>query len=861
MFLYEQMDFLRQIGNSKELPLYIPENLNPNLPLRPYQRAAFENFITYFENDWLRQKPTQALFHMATGSGKTLIMAGLMLYLYKQGYRNFLFFVNLSNIVQKTKENFLNAASHKYLFAQTLTLDGEEIPIREVANFQNSTDDTIHICFTTIQALHSDLWNARENALGVDDFAREKVVLISDEAHHLNADTKKPSQAEQDSHNSWEATVRAIFTANSENVLLEFTATCDIQNPQIKREYEDKIIFDYPLYKFRIDGYSKEIKTLRSELDVEERALQALILSQYRYKVFQDYRQAIKPVVLFQSRLVKENAANMARILDMVRSLTGERLKSLFTHSTSETLATARQYFSKSGISYEELASELRDDFSEEHCISANDERDVEHKQLLLNSLENRDNPYRAVFAVDKLNEGWDVLNLFDIVRLYETRDGKNGVPGKTTMKEAQLIGRGARYCPFQTDGEQEKYRRKYDGDIDHPLRICETLYYHCWNEPRYISELHTALREIGIDLDQTVTVEYTLKEAFKKDELYQRGLVFTNERRLKHRRETAGLPDAVRDRIYQVALATGRSGEDIILEEDASQTVMPDNFTYKTTLGELAAFHYSLVHKALRKYPVFQFDILRSYFPDLRSTREFISGRDYLGDIRIHITSQYEKPPMELLYASCVKTLEKIGLGIFGTEAEYEGSDEFTAQYLHDVFRDKRCSYIAPHDGGIGISQNDGSVPPEWRLDLSEEDWFAFEDNFGTGEEKAFVAYFKSCVPALKKNYDKLWLIRNERQLALYSFEGGRRFEPDYLLFLRRPKQNGHEWLQVFIEPKGAHLMEGERWKEEFLLHLEEKAVPVMPFADDNSYQIRGLHFFNRDVNLAEFARDMERL
>lgn len=50
---------------------------------------------------------------------------------------------------------------------------------------------------------------------------------------------------------------------------------------------------------------------------------------------------------------------------------------------------------------------------------------------------------YRAVFAVDKLNEGWDVLNLFDIVRLYETRDGKNGKPGSGTIWEAQLIGRG----------------------------------------------------------------------------------------------------------------------------------------------------------------------------------------------------------------------------------------------------------------------------------------------------------------------------------------------------------------------------------------------------------------------------------
>ena len=116
-FLYEKIDAYREGGFSKELPQYIPDNLNPNFELRPYQTAAFENFITYFENDKLCQKPTQTLFHMATGSGKTLIMAGLMLYLYKQGYRNFLFFVNLSNIVQKTKENFLNSVSSKYLFA------------------------------------------------------------------------------------------------------------------------------------------------------------------------------------------------------------------------------------------------------------------------------------------------------------------------------------------------------------------------------------------------------------------------------------------------------------------------------------------------------------------------------------------------------------------------------------------------------------------------------------------------------------------------------------------------------------------------------------------------------------------------
>ena len=127
-FLYEQLDTLREYGTVKEVPTYIQENVNPDFILRPYQTAAFENFITYFENDRMCRKPTQTLFHMATGSGKTMIMAGLMLYLYKRGYRNFLFFVNLSNIVKKTKDNFLNSLSSKYLFADEIRIDGERIP-------------------------------------------------------------------------------------------------------------------------------------------------------------------------------------------------------------------------------------------------------------------------------------------------------------------------------------------------------------------------------------------------------------------------------------------------------------------------------------------------------------------------------------------------------------------------------------------------------------------------------------------------------------------------------------------------------------------------------------------------------------
>lgn len=66
-----------------EMPEYFGTSLNPYMKLRPYQREAFQYFINYWENDWdgKAYKP-QLLFHMATGSGKTLIMAGVMLYLY-----------------------------------------------------------------------------------------------------------------------------------------------------------------------------------------------------------------------------------------------------------------------------------------------------------------------------------------------------------------------------------------------------------------------------------------------------------------------------------------------------------------------------------------------------------------------------------------------------------------------------------------------------------------------------------------------------------------------------------------------------------------------------------------------------------
>lgn len=857
-FLFEKIDTLKEVGYYSKLPQYIKENLNPDFELRPYQEAAFCNYITYFENPKIRQKPTQTLFHMATGSGKTLIMAGLMLYLYKQGYRNFLFFVNLSNIIRKTKENFLTQTSSKYLFAENLILDGERIKVKEVSNFQNTDENAINICFTTIQGLHSDMWAVKENSLSFDDFYGKKIVLISDEAHHLSASTKK--QNDDDSVKSWEYTVERIFNSSPENVLLEFTATCDIKNPDIFKKYENKIIFDYPLSKFRDDLYSKEIKTLRSDSPVFDRSLQAVLLSQYRLKVFQDNRLNIKPVILLKSHRIKDNANNMAAFISGISALTGTKIQEVFDtiRGQAPIMQEAYEYFVKNGISFEQLAQEIKEDFSVIHCISANEDKEIEKNQLILNSLEDIDNPYRAVFAVDKLNEGWDVLNLFDIVRLYETRDGKNGKPGAGTISEAQLIGRGARYCPFKIDDEQPKYQRKYDDDVDNQLRICETLYYHCWNEPRYISELHTALREIGLDLEGIVTKRYSLKDSFKADELYQTGYVFTNERILKSRADVHELLPSVRDKIYDVAISVGRGGEDVVLEEISSDKSV-ETYSITMTFKEIADVNYSTVNRALRQFDVFKFNTLKSYFPNIKSTYEFVTDENYLGNIKIKVTSKYKALPMNVVYRACVNVLSKIALKISAIEEVYEGTTEFKAHYLHEYIRDKSIN-VKPISGSIGVSQNDASVGTN-RLDLSSEDWFVFNDNFGTSEEKAFVRYFKDYVDTLRSKYDKVYLLRNERQIHLYSFDGGERFEPDYILYLCKNCADSVEQLIVFVEPKGTHLIDTDKWKEDFLLELKEKAIPTVTFVDDNKYKIWGFHFFNTECRSVEFAGNMNTL
>lgn len=113
------------------------------------------------------------------------------------------------------------------------------------------------------------------------------------------------------------------------------------------------------------------------------------------------------------------------------------------------------------------------------------------------------------------------------------------------------------------------------------------------------------------------------------------------------------------------------------------------------------------------------------------------------------------------------------------GIKVTYRGTHQFEAKRLNEVLRNKRLQIANPVEG-IGTSQS--SDPDSIRrVNLENAEWYVYNDNYGTSEEKSFVKYFSTVVDDLKQRYDEVYLVRNERlaPLAIYSFETGERFDP----------------------------------------------------------------------------------
>ena len=679
------------------IPNYITENLK--FPLFDWQKKALLNFLDYevikeYEED---KNPTHLLFNMATGSGKTLLMAAVILYYYKQGKNKFIFFVNQNNIVGKTEDNLTSPLHNKYLFQPNIIIDDKIIKIKKVDIFSNYDDD-IQIVFTTIHKLHNSVYKVKEDSLFLEQLQKDDIIMLGDEAHHLNASTKrKKGQIESDLifelsekasqeqvEKSWEHTVIQLILNKGKkhqnvinhNSLIEFTATVP-DNIEVQEKYFPKTIAKFDLKDFLKAGYTKEINLVSSSFNKRKRVLQALLFNWYRNEIALKYNiPNFKSVILFRSKYIDKEQENNSQedfdfFINLIKDLSAEdfnfindfdietlfNITELYKKGQSR-IIDIKRYMLENNLSAKHIIKYLQGAFGERNCIITNSKKGTKtlekteaETERLLNSLEDKNNHIRAIFTVQRLTEGWDVLNLYDIVRMYDGQNsgGSNkGKSGSATTSEVQLIGRGVRYYPFEYE-EKEKNKRKFDNLLNHDLRVLEEFFFHSDNNEKYLSDLKNELKrqELLPDKDKIVK-KYDLKKSFilENKELYDKMQFYKNEQLENPNKRKSTLDEIKSAFNFEYKLDAFRINESTINLEEKEDVIRYKQGTLdsKTLSLKLKDFENHIVWNAIntnakKNNSIFRFNKLNQELK-IKSIDELLNDK-FLGDFSIKFIVQ----------------------------------------------------------------------------------------------------------------------------------------------------------------------------------------------------------------------------
>ncbi|WP_152550784.1 DEAD/DEAH box helicase family protein [Helicobacter pylori] len=793
-----------------ELPTHITSNLKKEL--RDYQKQAIHDYL-----EKRQSHPTQKhfMFEMATGSGKTLVMAGLILECYKQGYQNFIFFVNSTSILEKTKLNFTDSASSKYLFSENIHINDENTEIKSINNLNESQTSAINIYFSTIQGLFSLFTKAKENAITLEDLKDQKLVFLADEAHHLNTETKKKlNDSEASEKRNWESVVKLALEQNKDNLLLEFSATIP-KEKSVKDKYENLKVITYTLKEFSEDRFCKNIYSLSYEnKELETRFLGACVSSLYKELLAQHHNiENFKPCILFKSERIEDSKENQECFNAFLENLSPLDLENFFNHSRNAFFKDAKNFFDKQKYT-PNLAALLQTKFKKSVQINTNNEKELEKSMLLLNSLEDRQNPKRVIFSVDKLNEGWDVLNLFDIVRL------KNKASQKDTTKDAQLIGRGARYCPFSYNdlkpSQIEFYQRKFD--LFNPLSALERLDYHAVYDSEFIAKLNNELQDLGLGFvneKQTIPLKPT-----KNLKCYYASNTKNKKKNLFNKDYTD--PVKVKLQSLHVPLfAFGvREKKVDFKEENKGDTTyyiphtldkIPINYFLKAL--NLKNLDFKTLKKAFKKHA-------------FNNKVGFIER--YISPLKTNFHKNQKFDDNKNLLKLAVYIIENLKDTLLKEQDKYDVS----ALELKE---------FETHNRSLSASELEKDIP------LYE--WLLFKDmrKLDSDLEREFLDFINNHKEALDKKFKEWCVLRNDHFTELKVFCNienspyyAQGFEPDFILFAQT---HSDEFLgfTCYVEAKGEHLEHSNAWKEEFLEMLENAALK----SHNKKLDLKGLPFF----------------
>lgn len=833
----------------EDLPSYITDNLKHNM--RAYQKHALQNLDVVQRDKKADLLYNQLMFYMATGSGKTDIMAAIILYMYQHfSYQCFLFTVSTNAVVNKTRDNLVNSASMKYLFNDPIVIDGNRITIKEVHSYPKELEPgVIYLRLSSIQTLSNEIYSPKENGITTDQIAKHKIVILADEAHHFNVGTRS-KKANVDSQN-WERLLDTIRQLNPKNRQFEFTATIDLHNSEIYNKYQDKIVFQYDLSQFIDQGFSKKVYKLQANNDDQAKMLNAVLLSQYRKRIAHNMGiPDFKPVILFKSNKIAISSEAEQTFLDMIDRLDAESLQDFIqtqNRSTeSEALSIVYKYWLKQDMA--ETVSELKNDFNKLTEVNANDSGTkgiMENTDTFskLNTLESPNNPIRVVFAVAKLSEGWDVLNLYDIVRISER--GK-GTSVKDTNAEAQLIGRGARYNPFIYQGKKS-YTRRFD-DRKPEIQLLERLYYHTINDPKYLDHLRQSLDAIDLpvnDDQQYKTYTATVKPSFRKTSVYQQGNVYYNklEKVPKEHYNSLvnyGFDPLSTDPIDMIDTTIERrydSGAD--KQSNALTTVqLVARFSDKKD--------QALIRTGLSRNKFFRFDKMKEYCPTLTSMKEFITSDKWLGRavIQARVANGTPQLSSQKKLIAVDLYLVRVQNAITNNFNREKGTTEFIAMPVKEIVND--------YNKRINLNFNNKTVSEIIEpKDMSgkDKDWYAYDQAIVDQLEGEFIDQVASYMPLLTQQYQNAYLIRIDERanhFKLHDFGNGvnhyEGYMPDFILYLQ-----GEDFIyQVYAEPKGDQLLERDQWKQDLLEKINPDNVKIL--GQNNKIKLYGVKFYVRN-------------
>ena len=445
----EVEEFVRELVGSreyqfqaiKELMIYLWGGSYKNInELAKENFAKKEDIQNRFktEENMLRNLPLpnrlSGVVHLATGTGKSYIMFAL---------------AYLSIVIGKTKrvlvlgpsstviERGLWGKFREHLYGPTGQRLQAKLPAKYQNIFVNLLNDTDPITDNSIVIENiNSIYNKDNNSIGDTLFSQtEEVLVLSDEVHHAYShlsftgtgyDIKEGGKGEDFDERLWMKFIREESKITRH---IGFTGT-----PYNQDEYFPDVIVNYSI-KDAIEGkYIKRLNPIIHTKIEDERVNDKLTLYQkfeqilkthdenkekFSYKD-KDGKARLKPITIFINPTQVSAQRNTEKFIEVL----SEYLKSLYPR-------------------YHDLSLSELDSIAREKVICVISKPTDDDYQPKLEQIEEI-NPQKMggkvefIFAVNKLSEGWDVDNVYQIVPMEER-------VFNSKLLISQVLGRGLR--------------------------------------------------------------------------------------------------------------------------------------------------------------------------------------------------------------------------------------------------------------------------------------------------------------------------------------------------------------------------------------------------------------------------------